>query len=218
MEDIERVERKLWHNHYKTFIYFLQTFFTQVLRCIIKIMWNLFLSLHWSWRATPGHKVGCIQQLFGVSPGSDLIVRNHYLIGTFVPFSHNVLSSYISLHGAYLPFFCPLIWLSYFLFQFILIASVCHYTESFAENLILAGIFFGSLITTKIDPALIPGVYTFPFIKVFPSVLPFLFTCLPLSANIYLWSSCYVPETVQMLRIPQQAKQITILALTELTC
>lgn len=115
------------------------------LRCIIKIMWDLFLSLHWCCRVTPGHKVGCIQQLFGFSAGSDLIVRNHYLIGTFVPFSHNVLSSYISLHGAYLPFFFTLIWPSYFLLQFILIASVCHYTDSSAENFILADIFSNHL-------------------------------------------------------------------------
>lgn len=106
--------------------------------------------------------------------GPDLIVGNHYLIGTFVPFSHNVLSFYISLHKAYFPFFCPLIWPSYFLLQFILTASVCHYTESFAENFILAGSFFRSLITmlSKIDPALIPGVYTFPLKKSFPRSLP----------------------------------------------
>lgn len=146
---------------------------------IIKIIWDLFLSLHWSWSVTPEHKEGCIQQHFRFSPGSDLIVRCHYLIGTFVPFSHNVLSSYISLQEAYLPFFCPLIWPSYFLFQFILIASVCHYTESSAENFILAGIFLFITMLSKIDPALIPGFYTFPYIKViFPSIPPFFFPCI----------------------------------------
>lgn len=105
-----------------------------------------------------------------------------------VPFSHNVLSSYISVHGAYLPFFFPLIWPSYFLLQFILIASMCHSTESTAENFNLAGIFFRTfiIVLSKIDSALIPSINTFPYIEAFSSsVPPFLFSCLPLSSNIY---------------------------------
>lgn len=50
---------------------------------------------------------------------------------------------------------------------------------------------------SKIDPALIPGVYT--FIKdFFPQSLPSSF---PFSLRKYLLSTYYVPETIQMLSI-----------------
>ena len=75
-------------------------------------------------------------------------------------------------------------------FQFILIASVCHYTESSAENFTLAGIFSFITMLSKIDPALIPGIYTFPYIKViFPFISPFFFPCLHLIYQVLL------PET-----------------------
>ena len=43
---------------------------------------------------------------------------------------------------------------------------------------------------SKIDPALIPGIYTFPYIKViFPFISPFFFPCLHLIYQVLL------PET-----------------------
>lgn len=154
-------------------------------------MQALFLSLHWSWKVTLRRKEAAVNNSFRFSLGSGLIVRNHYLIGTFVPFSHNVLSSYISLHGAYLPFSCPLIWPSYFLSQLILMPHYVTAQKSFVEVFYCSRHFPPQIITilSKIDPELIPRIYTFPYIKVsLPPSLPlpfFLFPCLPLSANIY---------------------------------
>lgn len=68
----------------------------------------------------------------------------------------------------------------------------------------------------KIDPALISGVYTFPYISLL-SLSPSLQLSLSPFISKYLLSTHYVPDIVQMLRIPQRTKHIKILALSELT-